>query len=214
MNGSALAVNAAQQHAAAVLEAWYPGESGGQAIAETVSGKNDPGARLPVTFYASTNQLPPFDDYAMHNRTYRFFTGEPLYRFGYGLSYTQFAYSNLHISPETFARDNTVTVEADLRNTGSVAGDEVAQLYLTTPPYPTAPVYALRAFQRISLAPGETRRLSFKLSPRQLSAVNEDGSRSILAGDYKVAVGGGQPVSGFNGVKGTFSTTQASALPN
>ena len=213
LNGSAVAVNFAREHAKAILEAWYPGEAGGNAIAETLSGKNNPGGRLPVTFYASTDQLPPFTDYSMRHRTYRFFTGQPLYPFGYGLSYTQFAYSNLRVSPEQADSSNSVTVEADVRNAGPRRGDEVVELYLTTPPFPNAPLRALRGFSRISLDPGESRHVSFELSPRQLSSVAEDGSRSVLAGEYKFTLGGSQPGPGFNGLQGKFTVAAGSKLP-
>ncbi len=133
MNGSALAVNWAQQHAAAILEAWYPGEEGGTAIAETLAGVNNPGGRLPVTFYASLDQLSPFEDYSMQNRTYRYFGGKPLYGFGYGLSYASFAYSNLKLSSSQVTAGDPLQVEAEVRNTAKVAGDEVAELYLEYP---------------------------------------------------------------------------------
>jgi beta-glucosidase len=193
MNGSALAVNWAQQNAQAVLEAWYPGEVGGVAIAETIDGKNDPGGRLPVTFYASNDQLPSFTDYTMKNRTYRYFQGQPLYGFGYGLSYSHFAYSDLKLSTKNVAAGDTLTVEAEVRNTGSHAGDEVAELYLTPPKTDVSAIHELKAFQRIHLAAGESRRVEFKLSPRQLSEVDAQGKRSVQAGAYSVFVGGQQP---------------------
>ena len=130
MNGSALAVPWAKEHAAAVLEAWYPGEEGGAAIAETLAGDNDPSGRLPVTFYNSIDQLPPFENYSMAGRTYRYFAGQPLYGFGYGLSYTTFAYSHLKLSQATLKPEDPLTVEADVTNTGKRSGDEVAELYL------------------------------------------------------------------------------------
>ena len=134
MNGSALAVNWAQQHAAAILEAWYPGEEGGTAIAETLAGVNNPGGRLPVTFYASLDQLPPFDDYSMQNRTYRYFGGKPLYGFGYGLSYASFAYSNLRLSsPKLQGRPATHRRGRASATRPESAGDEVAELYLEYP---------------------------------------------------------------------------------
>ncbi len=213
MNGSALAVEWAQQHAAAVLEAWYPGEAGGQAIAETLSGKNDPGGRLPVTFYASLDQLPPFTDYSMKGRTYRFFHGQPLYRFGYGLSYTHFGYSNLHLSSTSFKAGGTLTAEADVRNTGAITGDEVAELYLTPPsPSPDGLVYALKGFQRISLAPKESRHIVFKLEPRQLSEVADDGKRSVQPGRYTVAIGGGQPMGNSGDLSATFTISGTQSL--
>ena len=212
LNGSAVAVNFAKQHADAILESWYPGESGGDAIAETLSGKNNPGGRLPVTFYASTEQLPPFTDYSMHNRTYRFFNGQPLFGFGYGLSYTQFAYANVQVLPKELDSANAVTLEVDVRNSGTRKGDEVVELYLTTPPFPDAPLRALRAFARVSLGPGESRHVSFALSPRQLSSVAEDGSRNVLAGEYTFTIGSTQPGPGFNGLQGSFSIAKGSTL--
>lgn len=195
MNGSALAVDWAQQHAAAILEAWYPGESGGQAIAETLTGKDNPGGRLPITFYASLNQLPPFTDYSMRERTYRFFHGQPLYRFGYGLSYTHFTYSNLHLSTTNVNAGDTLTAEVDVKNSGDRMGDEVAELYITPPTAaPEGLIYALKGFQRISLAPNEVRHLVFKLDPRQLSQVDANGRRSVQPGNYTLGIGGGQPV--------------------
>ncbi len=167
LNGSALAVNWPQEHAAAILDAWYPGEAGGTAIAETLAGQNNPAGRLPVTFYKSVNQLPPFADYSMKNRTYRYFTGEPLYGFGYGLSYSSFAFSNLHLSTQTVKAGEALTVEADVKNTSSIAGDEVAELYIEYGQRADAPRRALKGFKRIHLAPGQTRRVSFTLeSPR------------------------------------------------
>ncbi len=212
MNGSAVAIDWIQQHASAVLEAWYPGEAGGQAIAETLSGKNNPGGRLPVTFYASLEQLPPFTDYSMRGRTYRFFRGEPLYRFGYGLSYTHFSYSDLHLSSENVVAGNDLIVEADVQNSGATAGDEVAELYLIPPKTEQGPIFSLRAFQRLSLSAGERRHLRFELSPRQLSEVDRDGSRKVQAGEYTLALGSGQPVSGFGGITAHFVVTGTQAL--
>jgi beta-glucosidase len=193
LNGSALAVNWAAQHADAVLEAWYPGQAGAQAIAETLDGKNNPGGRLPVTFYASKEQLPAFDDYSMANRTYRYFKGKPLFGFGYGLSYTSFAYSQVKLSAERLHAGETLTVEAEVTNTGKVAGDEVTQLYLIPPASASAPALELEGFERVHLEAGETRHLRFTLDPRQLSLVDGDGQRAVRAGAYRVAVGGSQP---------------------
>jgi len=213
MNGSALAVDWAQQHAAAVLEAWYPGQAGGQAIAETLSGKNNPGGRLPVTFYASLNQLPPFTDYSMKGRTYRFFHGQPLYRFGYGLSYTKFGYSNLRLSSTNIKAGETLTAEADVTNTGPVAGDEVVELYITPPSSPDGLIYALKGFQRFSLASKESRHVVFKLEPRELSGVTADGKRSVLPGRYAVAVGGDQPVQNSGDLIANFTISGTESLP-
>ncbi|MBS1852924.1 MAG: glycoside hydrolase family 3 C-terminal domain-containing protein [Acidobacteria bacterium] len=193
MNGSALAVNWAQEHANAILDAWYSGEEGGTAIAQTLSGANNPAGRLPVTFYKGIEQLPPFEDYAMKNRTYRYFEEQPLYPFGFGLSYSKFSYSNLKLSASKLKAGNPLTVEADLQNTSSLAGDEVVQLYVNFPKVPGAPIRALRGFQRVKLGAGETKHVQFTLSPRDLSMVNEAGNRLVAAGDYRISVGGGQP---------------------
>ena len=193
LNGSALAVNWAQQNAKAILEAWYPGQSGGQAIAETLSGKNNPGGRLPVTFYTGVDQLPPFDDYSMTNRTYRYFKGKPLYSFGDGLSYTTFTYSNLKLSDRSLQAGNTLTVDADVTNTGSLVGEEVAELYLTPPQGAMSPRLALAGFERLRLNPGETKHVSFHLDARTLSQVDDKGVRAVFPGTYRVSLGGSQP---------------------
>jgi beta-glucosidase len=201
MSGSAVAVNWAQEHAAAVLEAWYSGEEGGTAIAETLAGANNPGGRLPVTFYASLDQLPPFEDYSMQNRTYRYFQGKPLYGFGYGLSYSKFAYSNLGLSAPELKAGATLNVMANIRNTSKIAGDEVAELYLEFPSIPGAPARALRGFRRMHLAAGEKRSMTFTLHPRDLSMVNEKGEHCVMPGEYTIFVGGAQPGDTAEGVK-------------
>ncbi len=205
LNGSALAMNWAQQNARALIEAWYPGQSGGQAIAETLSGKNNPAGRLPVTFYTGVDQLPAFEDYSMANRTYRYFKGKPLYAFGDGLSYATFAYSGLKLSTTSLKAGNTLTVEADVKNTGSLAGDEVAELYLIPPQAALSAKQALSGFQRLHLNPGETKHVSFKLDPRTLSQVDEKGVRAVIAGEYKLSVGGSQPDGDLG--PATMSTT-------
>ena len=202
MNGSALAVNWADEHADAILEAWYPGEEGGTAIAETLAGDNNPGGRLPVTFYASLDQLPSFHDYSMRNRTYRYFTGQPLYEFGWGLSYADFAYANIKLSSARLQAGESLTVEADVRNTATIAGDEVVELYLgcptgsvcfAPPTEPSSPVLLreLKGFTRVHVAPGETRHVTFVLTPRDLSQVTEQGEHIELPGHFAVIVGGG-----------------------
>jgi beta-glucosidase len=213
MNGSALAVNWAEQHAAAILEAWYPGEEGGTAIAETLAGANNPGGRLPVTFYASLEQLPPFDDYSMQKRTYRYFGGKPLYAFGYGLSYASFVYSNLRLSSQRLEAGQPLTVEADVRNTAGISADEVAELYLEYPQSPGAPLRALKGFERIHLAPGETRHVAFKLNPRDLSQVTEKGEHRITPGSYTVFVGASQPAEGAQGLEAKLQITGEVRLP-
>jgi beta-glucosidase len=158
MNGSALAVNWINQHANAILEAWYPGEEGGAAVAETLSGKNNPAGRLPVTFYKGVDQLPNFEDYGMANRTYRYFNSKPLYPFGYGLSYTKFAYSDIRIPAQAVAAGQPMDADVTVTNAGKVAGDEVVQLYLKFPPVKGAPLIALRGFERIHLEPGASQK--------------------------------------------------------
>jgi beta-glucosidase len=196
LNGSALAVNWAQEHANAILEAWYPGEAGGRAIGETLTGKNNPSGSLPLTFYTSLDELPPFTDYSMKNRTYRYFTGKTLYDFGYGLSYTKFAYSHVKLSETTLHAGDTLTIEADVKNTGGRAGDEVAELYLI-PPHDAngglSPNLQLEAFERVHLPPGAVKHVMFTLSPRELSEVDDKGNRVVQPGSYKLSVGGSQP---------------------
>ena len=211
-NGSALAINWAQQHAAAILEAWYPGEAGGTAIAETLAGDNNPAGRLPLTFYSSLDQLPPFEDYAMDHRTYRYFSGRPLYSFGYGLSYTTFTYSHLHM-PTTVRSGDTVSVEAELKNSGNVAGDEVAELYLTQPREYETPVRKLVGFQRVHLAAGESTRLSLTIDPRSLSPVDEKGNHIIRAGEYTISLGSTQPGESANVLTDHFTVTGERELP-
>ncbi len=213
LNGSALSVTWAQEHAKAILEAWYPGQSGGQSIAQTLSGKNNPGGRLPITFYASLDQLPGFEDYSMANRTYRYFKGKPLYGFGYGLSYTTFAYSGLKLSTDKLQAGDTLTVEADIKNTGKRAGDEVAELYLTPPHTEVSPALALAGFTRVSLAPGETKHVRFTLDPRTLSQVDSKGVRAVTPGSYRLTVAGGQP-SEAQGQSASFTVEGSKELPH
>jgi beta-glucosidase len=211
-NGSALAVNWAKEHASAILDAWYPGEEGGTAVAQTLSGRNNPAGRLPVTFYTGVDQLPPFDDYAMKGRTYRYFEGTPLYPFGYGLSYTSFSYGGLSVPAEVTAGSPFVA-EVTVTNTGKEAGDEVAQLYLSFPKVPGAPLKALRGFQRVHLAPGESRKLRFELKARDMSMVTEAGEPVVAEGDYAVSVGGGQPGTGAPVVTSNFNVQGTKTLP-
>jgi beta-glucosidase len=212
-NGSALGVNWANAHANAILDAWYPGEEGGTAVAQTLSGKNNPAGRLPVTFYKDVSQLPPFEDYAMKGRTYRYFAGTPLYPFGYGLSYTKFAYSKLTLPSAAVEAGKPIVVEATVTNTGTRAGDEVAQLYLEFPAVPGAPLRALRGFERVHLAPSASQRVHFELKPRDLSMVTEAGEPIVAEGAYTVSVGGGQPDTGAPAVAGSFTVKGTLTLP-
>ncbi len=213
MNGSALAVNWINDHANAVLEAWYPGEEGGAAVAETLSGKNNPAGRLPVTFYKDVSQLPNFESYSMQNRTYRYFTGKPLYPFGYGLSYTKFSYSNLKLANSTINAGDPLIADATITNTGDREGDEVAELYLTFPKVPGAPLRALRGFQRIHLKPGESQQVHFELKDRDFMMVTEAGDPMISQGKYTLTVGGGQPETGAAGVNADFQINGDKPLP-
>jgi beta-glucosidase len=209
-NGSALAVNWAAEHANAILEAWYPGEEGGTAIAETLAGDNNPAGRLPLTFYASNDQLPPFADYSMQNRTYRYFTGKPLFPFGFGLSYTTFAYSDLEVPHEVKAGDS-VQVEAEVKNTGAMAGDEVVELYLTQPKGFETPQHELAAFTRIRLDAGATAHVGLTLDPRSIAQVDEKGTRVILPGTYTISLGGSQPTDAAQ--TATITITGQKELP-
>ena len=212
-NGSALGVNWAKERVNAIVDAWYPGEEGGTAVAETLSGKNNPAGRLPVTFYTGVDQLPPFENYAMKGRTYRYFDGKPLYPFGYGLSYTTFSYSDLMLPTSAIGAGQPLVAEVTVTNTGKRAGDEVAQLYLSFPDVAGAPIRALRAFERLHLDPGQSQKVHFELKPRDLSMVSEAGVPMIPDGKYSVSVGGGQPNTGVPTVNGTFEVKGSFVLP-
>ncbi|WP_277967732.1 glycoside hydrolase family 3 C-terminal domain-containing protein [Sphingomonas echinoides] len=213
MNGSPINLAWAKDNAAAIVEAWYPGQSGGLAVANVLTGKTDPGGRLPLTFYRSVADLPPFDDYAMTGRTYRYFTGTPVYPFGHGLSYTRFAYTPLVVTPAAGGADQGLRVITEVSNTGKRAGDEVAQLYLTFPAVPGAPRIALRGYKRITLAAGARQSVTFDLSPRDLSAVGVDGVRQVMAGQFHVSVGSGQPDTGVPVQSADFKIDRTVPLP-
>lgn len=211
MNGSPVALQWAKDNADAIVEAWYSGQAGGLAVANVLSGKTDPAGRLPLTFYGSVADLPPFDDYSMKGRTYRYFQGKPVYPFGYGLSYTTFTYAPLVIAPVNGAVENGLRVTTEISNTGSRDGDEVAELYITPPQFDGAPRLALRGFQRVSLKAGEHRNVTIELSPRDLSFVTADGVRQIVPGHYTIGVGSGQPQPGT--ATAGFEATTAVKLP-
>jgi len=193
INGSALATNWENENIPAILEAWYPGQEGGAAIADVIFGDYNPGGRLPVTIYKSIKDLPSFEDYNMKNRTYRYFTGEPLYPFGYGLSYTSFEYSKLKIE-ENLCIGDTVRISVDVRNTGKLAGDDVVQLYLSNlgSLYPT-PIRSLKGFDRVHLQPGEVKTIWFSVTPDAFSVINDKNERMILPGKFLFSIGGNQP---------------------
>jgi beta-glucosidase len=212
-NGSALGVNWEKAHANAILEAWYPGEEGGAAIAETLSGKNNPAGRLPVTFYKDVHQLPHFEDYSMKGRTYRYFDGEPLWPFGYGLSYTTFNYSDLSLPQAPINAGDPLDASVMVTNTGKLAGDEVVQLYLKFPDVAGAPIRALRGFRRIHLEPGANQRVEFHLNRRDLSMVTDQGDIVVAQGKYTVSIGGGQPGTGVPSTSGNFEVQGQIMLP-
>ena len=197
LNGSAIAIEWAAATLPAIVEAWYPGQAAGTAIADVLFGMYNPAGRLPVTFYRATSDLPPFEDYRMAGRTYRYFEGEPLYPFGHGLSYTTFAYADLSLSAtaiDTARLNDGLTISVTVQNTGEHAGDEVVQLYVTALESPApAPRCALQGFTRLHLAQGAAQQVSFKLTARHLSIVDESGQRLVAPGRFAIFVGGGQP---------------------
>jgi beta-glucosidase len=213
MNGSALGVNWAQAHANAIVESWYSGEEGGAAVAETLSGKNNPAGRLPLTFYKDVSQLPNFENYSMEGRTYRYFKGTPLYPFGYGLSYSTFSYSGLTLPTGDVAAGDPVSADVTVTNSGSRAGDEVVELYLTFPDVKGAPVRALRGFRRIHLEAGQSQKVQFELKDRDLSMVTEAGDPIVAEGPYTITIGGGQPDTGAPGVTVKFNIKGQIMLP-
>jgi len=204
LNGSALAVNWAADNVPAILEAWYPGQAAGTAIADVLFGDYNPAGRLPVTFYQSVDQIPPFSDYDMDGRTYRYFDGDSLFPFGHGLSYTSFAYSELEL-PKTVQAGADVLLSVTVENTGSVAGEEVVQLYLTDlEASAPVPIRSLVGVERIFLQPGEQKRLSFAMTARQLSLIDAQAERVVEPGLFEISVGGKQP--GFAGTADASTT--------
>ena len=193
LNGSALSVTWAAEHVPAIVEAWYPGQAAGTALADVLFGDYNPAGRLPVTVYRSVGQLPAFTDYRMTGRTYRFFRGEALYPFGYGLSYTRFRYRDLRVPPEVRAGDSAA-VSVEVENAGGVMGEEVVELFITALDGDArSPIRSLEGFSRVALAPGERRRVVLALEPRSLSRVDAAGRRAVQPGRYEVSVGGRQP---------------------
>jgi beta-glucosidase len=192
-SGSALAVNWAQQNLPAIVQLWYPGEEGGTALADVLFGDYNPAGRLPITFYKSVDQLPPFEDYHMHNRTYRYFTGEPLYPFGYGLSYTTFDFGKLQI-PERIEAGDDLALSVEVTNSGQVAGDEVVQLYVKDVDASVpVPIQSLQGMKRIHLQPGESQKVQFILKPKQLAVIDNDIRYIVEPGTMEITVGGALP---------------------
>ena len=211
-SGSAVALNWANEHAAAILEAWYPGVDGGTAIARTLAGLNNPAGRLPETFYSSLDGLPAFTDYSMKDRTYRYFTGKPLWGFGYGLSYSTFKYGPVRLSAESIRAGEPLTATVTVSNTGTMSGDEVVEAYLKTPQQ-GGPIHSLVGFERVTIGPGAGKELSIKIDSRSLSSVDDQGNRSILAGKYTLTLGGAQPEETQAKSEAAFMITGSQSLP-
>jgi beta-glucosidase len=203
LSGSAIAVNWEDEYLPAILQLWYPGQAGGQALADVIFGDYNPAGRLPVTFYRSVNDLPPFEQYYLTGQTYQYFEGEPLYPFGFGLSYTTFEYSDLKMKNEHKA-GNRVEITVTVQNTGDIDGEEVVQVYVKNlnPPYPSSNI-KLKEFKRIKLGAGERKNIKFVLPPDAFSVMNDQNETVILPGSYEISVGGGQPRT----VAGTLQET-------
>jgi beta-glucosidase len=193
LNGSAVSVNWAAEKIPAIVEAWYPGQAAGTAIADVLFGDYNPGGRLPVTFYRSAADLPPFGDYAMEGKTYRYLRRQPLYPFGHGLSYSKFGYAHLRV-PKSVAAGQEFEVSVEVKNTGKMAGEEVVQLYVrdVEASVPVS-IRSLQGFQRIFLEPREKRSVCFRLTPRQISLIDRDGRRVVEPGTFEISLGGKQP---------------------
>jgi len=211
-SGSAVALKWANEHAGAVLEAWYPGVDGGTAIARTLAGLNNPAGRLPVTFYSSLEGLPEFTNYSFKDRTYRYFSGKPLWGFGYGLSYSSFKYGPVKLSASTLKAGDPITATVTVSNGGSMAGDEVVEAYVKTPQQ-DGPIHALVGFERVNIPAGGSKEVTIKIDPRSLSSVDDQGNRSILAGKYTVTLGGAQPEETQAKSEAGFTVDGTKALP-
>lgn len=189
--GSALALNWEEANVDAILNAWYGGEAAGTAVADILFGDYNPGGRLPVTFYKSIEQLPDFEDYSMKGRTYRFMTAEPLYPFGYGLSYTKFEYKSAVLSKKQICKTDHVVLTVEVQNTGKRNGEEVVQVYLRNPNDPGGPLKSLKGFKRVPLKAGERQKISFELGPDAFSSFNDQTRKpEVLAGKYELLYGG------------------------
>ncbi|MCB0533360.1 MAG: glycoside hydrolase family 3 C-terminal domain-containing protein [Saprospiraceae bacterium] len=194
--GSAVACPEVYEMADALLFVWYPGEQGGNGVADVLFGDAVPSGRLPVTVPMSADDLPPYDDYAMAGRTYRYMEKEPLFPFGFGLSYTSFQYGQLKTNKQAVKPGEPIDVEFQVTNTGKYRADEVVQLYLSDLEASVAvPKYALKAFQRINLAPGASQKVTMRITPEMMMLVDENGERRIEPGKFKVMAGGAVPSS-------------------
>lgn len=193
--GSPMNLSEVHDIADAVLLIWYPGEEGGNAVADVIFGKASPSGKLPLTFPKSIEDLPPYQDYSMEGRTYRYMKAEPLYPFGFGLGYSKFEYSNLKLGSTSVKKNQPVEVSVSVKNTGSMAGDEVVQLYLTDVKSSVrAPQFSLKGFKRVNLAPGESKTVQFTITPDMMMLVNDKGESILEPGEFKVSVGGSLPI--------------------
>lgn len=208
LNGSPLAVNRAVELAPAIVEAWYPGQAAGQAIADVLFGDYNPAGRLPVTFYKSVADLPDFSDYRLSGRTYRYFKKEPLFPFGFGLSYTKFKYSRLS-APKTIKAGEELTISVEIKNWGRRDGEEVVQVYLRRPEStsPSNPIRWLAAYRRIFLRAGEKQKVSLTIRPKEMVTYDANGRPVIELGTLIISVGGQQP-----GFKGRLSASTTETL--
>lgn len=192
--GSPICTEELKTIADAILFVWYPGQEGGRVVADVIFGDVNPSGKLPITFPKSASQLPDFSDYSMKGRTYRYMTEEPLYPFGFGLSYTNFGYSNIALSAPKIKKGKTAVVTATVTNNGAVEGEEVVQLYITDVKASTStPLYALKSFERIRLKPGEMKEVKFEITPEMEMLVNDKGEKILEPGDFKIWVGGSSP---------------------
>lgn len=202
MSGGAMSMNWEDEHVPAILQAWYPGQAGGKAIAEIIFGDSNPAGRLPITVYKSVDQLPDYEDYDMAGHTYRYFNGEALYAFGYGLSYSDFEYSNLKVTPDQIKEGSDITVSVNVKNISTIDGDEVVQIYITDnkASYPV-PLKSLKAFKKIHLKAGQKEKVTFNLKPDDFGLYDDDMKRIVEPGDFTIMVGG----SSSEGLKSTIT---------
>jgi len=194
MTGSAIAIPWEAENIPAIINAWYGGQAAGSAVADVLFGDYNPSGRLPVTFYRNDDDLPAFEDYSMANRTYRYFKGEALYPFGFGLSYTNFKYSNLKLSKGSVRNNESLQAEVTVTNTGKYKGDEVVQLYVSHGGVDFAPLSALKNFKRITVAPGASQKVTFTITPDLLTLVNTNGAAVFIPGKTKIIISGCSPV--------------------
>jgi len=194
LSGSAMALNWADEHIPAIIQAWYPGAQGGRAIASVLFGENNPSGKLPVTFYKSTEELPDFRDYSMQNRTYRYFKNDALYPFGYGLSYTTFSYEKTDEGKGEIEAGEAISFTVKVKNTGERDGEEVVQMYVRDVEASVdVPIRQLKGFKKVILAAGEEKEITLSLQPRDMALINEQGKRILEPGKFEVYIGGSQP---------------------